>query len=140
MSSRLAFLPRPHEVVRGPEDVGSEQRWLVELEDGTRAIVGQLQSELARDESIRRRYLRDVRRVQALPVYSLAPTLDLPGGAEVKVEAWDDGSGPLTVGGGLQRISGSDDTGVWQTPGFDQADRQILITVRRAGSGPITIR
>ncbi|UCH27177.1 MAG: hypothetical protein JSV66_05920 [Trueperaceae bacterium] len=66
--------------------------------------------------------------------------IDLPGGAEVKVEAWDDGSGPLTVGGGLQRISGSDDTGVWQTPGFDQADRQILITVRRAGSGPITIR
>ena len=66
--------------------------------------------------------------------------IDLPGGAEVKVEAWDDGSGPLTVGGGLQRVSGDDDTGVWQTSGFDQAERQILITVRSAGSGPITIR
>jgi hypothetical protein len=58
--------------------------------------------------------------------------IDLPAGAEVKV--------PLTVGGGLQRTSGDDDTGVWQTSGFDQAEQQILITVRSAGSGPITIR
>lgn len=77
MKPRLAFVPRPHEVSAGPTDVGSEQRWLVRLEDGRRAVVAQLSRELARDESIRRRYLRDVRRVQALEAYALAPTLEI---------------------------------------------------------------
>lgn len=42
--------------------VGNELRWPLELEDGRRAVLGQLVAELADDSSVRRRYLRDVER------------------------------------------------------------------------------
>lgn len=71
----LPFLPMPHTVVREAEDVGTETRWRVRTADGTMHVVGQLAPDLARDESIRRRYVRDVERVKALQVYSLAPTV-----------------------------------------------------------------
>lgn len=74
---RLPWLPEPHRVLEGPIDVGTEQRWRIELPDGRRALVGQLAPDLARDESIRRRYVRDAERLQALPAYALAPTLAL---------------------------------------------------------------
>ncbi|MEM6291590.1 MAG: protein kinase [Myxococcota bacterium] len=64
----------PHEVLDGPHDVGTEQRWRVRLADGRVAVVGQLAPDLARDESIRRRYVRDQERVAALGVHAvLAP-------------------------------------------------------------------
>src|SRR5690606_34506359 len=53
----LPFLDQPHHVLKGPTDVGTEQRWLVQLPDGRRALVAQLAPDLARDESIRRRYV-----------------------------------------------------------------------------------
>src|SRR5262245_38885961 len=65
----------PHTVVGDAEDVGTETRWRVRLADGTACVVGQLVADLARDESIRRRYVRDVERVKALEVHSLAPTI-----------------------------------------------------------------
>jgi hypothetical protein len=75
MGESLTFVPVSHDVLSGPEDVGSERRWRVRLRDGRRAVVGRLSPELARDESIRRRYVRDVRRVQALQAHSLAPLI-----------------------------------------------------------------
>jgi Protein kinase domain len=89
MNEALPWLPVPHRVLQGPLDVGTEQRWRIELADGRGAIVGQLASDLARDESIRRRYVRDAERVQALAggsvgapasglaAHALAPTLAL---------------------------------------------------------------
>ncbi|MCA9719650.1 MAG: serine/threonine protein kinase [Myxococcales bacterium] len=50
----------------GPERVGSEQRWRARLPDGARAVLGSLLPELARDESLRRRYVHDVERLAAL--------------------------------------------------------------------------
>ncbi len=75
MSEALEWLPLPHRVVEGPWDVGTEQRWRIELDDGRAAVVGQLAPDLARDESIRRRYVRDAERVRGLGAYALAPTL-----------------------------------------------------------------
>lgn len=83
MSESLAWLPWPHRVVEGPLDVGTEQRWRIELDGpagargGRRVLVGQLAPDLARDESIRRRYVRDAERVRDLSVHALVPTLAL---------------------------------------------------------------
>lgn len=75
MTATLDFLDRPHAVLDGPTDTGVEQRWRVQLDDGTVAVAAQLVADLARDESIRRRYLRDLRRVLELDAACLAPTL-----------------------------------------------------------------
>jgi hypothetical protein len=77
VSDVLPWLPWSHRVLEGPLDVGTEQRWRIELDDGRRVLVGQLASDLARDESIRRRYVRDAERVRDLSVYALVPTLAL---------------------------------------------------------------
>lgn len=82
----LPFLPFEHVVTRGPEDVGSEQRWRVRLADGRNAVVGQLAPELARDESLRRRYVGDLRRQETLQAVSVignfATGPQAPGAAE----------------------------------------------------------
>lgn len=75
MTDTLDFLPLPHVLLSGAIDVGSETRWSIRLGDGTSAVVGQLAPDLARDVSIRRRYVRDVERMIALEVHSLAPTI-----------------------------------------------------------------
>jgi len=77
MSETLEWLPLPHRVLEGPWDVGTEQRWRIQLEDGRAAVIGQLAPDLARDESIRRRYVRDAERVAGLGAHALAPTLAL---------------------------------------------------------------
>lgn len=77
MSEALAWLPWAHRVLEGPLDVGTEQRWRIELEGGQRVLVGQLAPDLARDESIRRRYVRDAERVRDVSVHALVPTLAL---------------------------------------------------------------
>jgi hypothetical protein len=64
-------------IVDGPQRIGSEQRWHVRLADGTPAVLAQLLPELARDESIRRRWVRDVERVRALDVEGLAPVIEI---------------------------------------------------------------
>ncbi|MBX7077941.1 MAG: protein kinase [Nannocystaceae bacterium] len=75
MSGALEFLPLPHTVIGDAIDVGTETRWRVRLADGRAALVGQLAPDLARDESIRRRYVRDIERVRGLAAGSVAPTL-----------------------------------------------------------------
>jgi serine/threonine protein kinase len=77
VSGSLEFLPVAHEVLEGPRDVGSEQRWRIRLADGRRALVGQLAPDLARDESIRRRWVRDAERIQALQAHCIAPVLEI---------------------------------------------------------------
>lgn len=62
-------------VLDGPWDTGIEQRWMLRLEDGRQAMVGQLAPDLARDASIRHRYQRDIQRFAELPAMSLAPTI-----------------------------------------------------------------
>lgn len=71
----LPFLDQPHDVLQGPADVGTEQRWLIRLADGRQALVAQLAPDLARDESIRRRYVRDQERVMGLGVHAVVETL-----------------------------------------------------------------
>lgn len=62
------------QVIEGPQRVGSELRWRV-LDDGAPAVLGQLLPELARDASLRRRYVRDVERLEALAGEGLARVL-----------------------------------------------------------------
>jgi hypothetical protein len=52
-------------VIDGPQRVGSELRWRV-LDEGQPAVLGQLLPQLAHDPSLRRRYVRDVERLEAL--------------------------------------------------------------------------
>ena len=52
----------PLRVLAGPERMGNERRWSVELADGRKAVLAQLVEELAADDSLRRRYLADVER------------------------------------------------------------------------------
>jgi hypothetical protein len=61
----------------------------------------------------------------------------LPSGSGIRIDAQDDGSGSFNVPSGLVRQSGEDDTGVWETDGFEQAQYQVLVTVESAGSGSI---
>ena len=82
MTTSLVFLPWPHEVLEGPRDVGSEQRWRIRLQDGRRALVGQLAPDLARDESIRRRWVRDAERIQGLTAHCIAPVLEIGPGPD----------------------------------------------------------
>jgi hypothetical protein len=63
------------QLIDGPWDVGSEERWLVRLADGQLAVLGRLSPALARDESVRRRWVRDVERLVACPAHSVAPVL-----------------------------------------------------------------
>lgn len=87
MTPPLEFLDVPHQVLEGPIDVGVEQRWRIRLTDGPddtprfsadrSALVGQLAPDLARDESIRRRYVRDIERLRDLRVHALAPIVAL---------------------------------------------------------------
>lgn len=64
-------------IVAGPERIGSEQRWQVELADGRRAVLGRLLPELAADPAIRRRYVRDLDRLRDLAGCGLAPILEV---------------------------------------------------------------
>ncbi len=71
-------------VVDGPWDVGSEERWRLQLADGTPAVLARLSPSLARDESLRRRWVRDVERLTACaaktgciaPILSVGPQPD----------------------------------------------------------------
>ncbi len=53
-------------LLAGPVRQGSEQQWEVRLADGRLAVLGALLPELAREQSVRRRYVRDVERQRAL--------------------------------------------------------------------------
>jgi hypothetical protein len=63
------------QLIDGPWDVGSEERWLLRLADGRLAVLGRLSSQFARDESVRRRWVRDVERLIECAAPSVAPVL-----------------------------------------------------------------
>ena len=63
------------ERLEGPWRQGSERRWLVRLTDGRRGVLAQLLPELAHDEAVRRRYVRDAERLRDLEAPALARTL-----------------------------------------------------------------
>jgi hypothetical protein len=73
-----------------------------------------------------------------------AMIINLPDDAAARVEVDDEGSGVVVLPPRLDRVDdGNDDdrdTGTWETDGFDNADHQIIITVREMGSGAITVR
>ncbi|MBL8970548.1 MAG: hypothetical protein JNK56_08225 [Myxococcales bacterium] len=83
-------LPEGAQIVAGPERVGSEQRWRVRLADGRAALLARLAPELARDLALRRRYVRDLARLQALTrdgaAPGVAPVLALGPEAEAAAE------------------------------------------------------
>jgi len=62
-------------VLAGPDKEGSELRWIVRRVDGTTATVGMLVPELATDVAVRRRWVSDVLRVQAVQAPGLQPVL-----------------------------------------------------------------
>lgn len=70
-------------------------------------------------------------------------TVDVPDGAALRVDA-NSGVGNINLPGNLQRISGDDDSpvgddGVWETEGFDSAERRITITFD-GGVGNLSVR
>ena len=67
--------------------------------------------------------------------------VDIPGSAAVRVEVKSNGSGSVSVNGGLTRISGggNNDQGVWESSGYANSDQKILILVNRVSSGSISI-
>lgn len=62
-------------VLDGPTRVGNERRWQLRLADGRAAVLAQLVEELASDDSVRRRYRRDVERLAALELPDVAPLI-----------------------------------------------------------------
>ncbi len=64
--------------------------------------------------------------------------IDVPDGAAVRVEA-NGGLGDIEAPGGFTQVSKNDDREVWETPGFSDADEQILITFD-GGIGGLEIR
>lgn len=71
-----------YELLEGPWDVGSEERWLLRLGDDRRAVLCRLSPALAREESLRRRWVRDVERLRQHEVSSVAPLLAIGPGPE----------------------------------------------------------
>lgn len=71
-------------------------------------------------------------------------TVILPEGAAVRVEVRDDGSGRMRLPANFKQISDAndddEDTGVWETSNFKQAERQIVLVVEEIGSGNFTVR
>ena len=62
-------------------------------------------------------------------------------GAAMRVEVRESGSGSVRVPSDWDEISsGPEDEGVWQTPGFDQAERQFVLVIEDVGSGSVTVR
>ncbi|GEM_PF-907643 len=65
------------EILEGPWDVGSETRWRLTLGDGRTVVLAQLSPALAREQSLRRRWVRDVEQLAVSAASSVAPTLAL---------------------------------------------------------------
>lgn len=63
------------QLIDGPQDVGAEERWHLRLADGRLAVLGRLSPALARDECVRRRWVRDVERLVECAAPSVAPVL-----------------------------------------------------------------
>ncbi|HWM87257.1 MAG TPA: serine/threonine-protein kinase [Kofleriaceae bacterium] len=61
----------------GPERIGNEQVWRMRLADGRRAVLAQLVPELAREEALRRRYVRDAEWLRDLGAPVVAEVIEV---------------------------------------------------------------
>ena len=68
-------------------------------------------------------------------------SISVPAGTAVRMDVRDNGSGSVSAGGGMARLSGksSEDIGIWETAGFAQAAHRITIIVEHVGSGSISV-
>lgn len=66
-------------------------------------------------------------------------TVSVPSGTALRLQIDDNSSGSVTVPAWLARVSGAERTGVWESAGFAQAERQIVVHVTRDSSGAITV-
>lgn len=70
-------------------------------------------------------------------------TFSVPTDAAVQVVVTDAGSGSINIPGRYDLVDdmgdSDEDTGIWQTPGFARADRQIVIYVEDGGSGSFNL-
>lgn len=59
----------------------------------------------------------------------------------MRIEVDDVGSGRISLPDGLRRTAGNeeDETGVWETEGYADAARRVVVKMR-TGSGPVTVR
>ena len=67
-------------------------------------------------------------------------SLHLPGNSAVRLDVRDSGSGSVNMPGGMQRVSGSGETGVWETSDYANAAHKITIIATDLGSGSLNIR
>ncbi|MCA9954377.1 MAG: hypothetical protein KC434_06635 [Anaerolineales bacterium] len=67
-----------------------------------------------------------------------AMSLMLPPNMEARVEL-DSGSGHVSMDARFERVSGDEDSGVWQTPGYDAEGDDSILIVLDGGSGSISI-
>ncbi len=69
-------------------------------------------------------------------------TLDVPENAAVQVKVLDGGTGDLQTPEHFEKVSGLSgrDEGIYQTPGFENADYQLVIIVENISTGHIVIK
>jgi hypothetical protein len=76
-----------------------------------------------------------------LSVGSGSADIRLPPGAAAHLDVRDNGSGSVSHPGQWMRLGGNsnDDTGIWETSGFGQAETKITLIVESLGSGSISV-
>lgn len=69
-------------------------------------------------------------------------TLDIPEGAAVQVKVLDGGTGDLQTPERFEKVSGLDgrDEGIYETPGFENADYQLVVIVENISTGHIILK
>lgn len=83
---------------------------------------------------------RDVAGEFVIDSGSGAVTFTLPADAAGRLEVEDRGPGAISVAPRFQLVDGDEDEGVWETPGYETAERAVLIHLEDGGSGPIRVR
>jgi hypothetical protein len=68
-----------------------------------------------------------------------ALSIQLPKDTGVRIEVMDSGSGSLSLPDSLNKISGNNESGTWQSANYDQSENHILIKILDRGSGAISI-
>lgn len=63
-----------------------------------------------------------------------------PSQAAIRLEIRDDGSGSVNLPGWMQRVSGRDKEGVWESASYQSAANPILIICEDLGSGSFNLR
>lgn len=105
----------------------TEEAYTAEIESGSGSVTIDLPSNTSLELT--------------LDTGSGSTSISVPSNAAVRIEVEDDGSGSLNLPNGLEKSTDSPSfsIGAWQTPGYDQAENQILIRILGQGSGSISI-